>query len=228
MKKNAVFMTAVCLLTTAAFAGYKVTADRYIEDSRYDFTVQVEGSAARLNLNRKFFTSLLGSIVGDVSSVTVVELPNDGLMTYGGQNVVVFDTLILSSFKRLFITTSANNPATFTFIAINRDGECSPLCRLTVVPPKSAGAPTAFDVTVETAKGLKVGGTFDAADIDGGSLAYKVRSAPSKGDLSCFGGTFVYIPRTMAPQALTASLMPSEILTAIIQSSVRYRLTLKA
>ncbi len=194
MKRLTALLAAVFLLTTAAAAEYRITADRYVVDSQYDFVVQIEGSDSKLVLNRKFFSSLLGSLIGDPASVTVVELPDVGVMTYGGESVVVLDTFKLSPFKRLCITPEANKTSTFTFIATDRGGLSSPLCRLTVTPPKSAGAPTAFDLNIETAKGLKVSGHFGALDPDGDGLAYEVQSAPSKGDLVCSGASFVYYP----------------------------------
>ncbi|HWQ51220.1 MAG TPA: Ig-like domain-containing protein [Terriglobales bacterium] len=194
MKRLFALLAAVCLLTTAAAAEYRITADRYVVDSQYDFVVQIEGSDSKLTLTRKFFASLLGSLIGDPASVTIVELPDTGVMTFGGDNVVVLDTFKLSPFKRLTVTPEANKTSTFTFIATDKDGLSSPLCRLTVTPPKTAGAPTAFDLNIETAKGLKVSGRFGAVDPDGESLAYEVQSAPSKGDLVCSGSTFVYYP----------------------------------
>ncbi len=194
MKTIALFLAAFLAFPTLALAEYRFTTDGYVVESEYDFAVTIEGSDERLKLDSKFFESLLGAMIGTPSVVAIVELPEVGQLTYGKDNVVVLDTFKLSPFKHLYVVPEENKPATFTFIVTDKDGQSSPLCRVTVTPPRSAGAPTAFDLVAETATGLSVSGMFSGYDPDSEGLAFEVVSAPSKGDLTLSGSQFVYTP----------------------------------
>ena len=191
----AVLLLALCLLLPLqAAAGYSVTESRYIVDDVCDFSVSITDRKDYLALNKKLFSSLLGNLLEDPCYLTIVELPSQGTITNGKQDVVVLDTFKFHLFGKLRITPDANTPASFCFIASDKDGNTTPLCRLTVTPAATAGAPVAFDLAVQTGMNMKVGGQMAGSTPKEGDLVYELLTAPSKGDLSCFGAGFVYEP----------------------------------
>ncbi|MBQ3077424.1 MAG: hypothetical protein IJC43_06175 [Clostridia bacterium] len=184
----------LALLLTPAAAGWSVTESRYIVDDVCDFTVEITDRKESLRLDKKLFSSLLGNLIEKPSYITVIELPTEGAITHGGDGVVVLDTFSLGGLSALRITPKANTPASFCFIAANKEGQSTPLCRLTVIPAATAMAPVAEDLVLETGAGMKVGGQLSGHAPDGGTLAFELADAPSKGDLVCSGSGFVYTP----------------------------------
>ena len=191
---TALFLALLLLFSLPAEAGYTVTESRYIVDDVCDFSVSITDRKDYLTLNKKLFSSLLGNLLEDPCYLTIVELPSHGTITSGKQDVVVLDTFKLSLFAKLRITPEANTPASFCFIASDKHGTTTPLCRLTVTPAATASAPTAFDLSIQTGMNMKVGGQMAGSTPKEGELVYELVTAPSKGDVSCFGSGFVYAP----------------------------------
>lgn len=180
------------VLTFISAADFSITKNRYIVDDICDFTVSVTDRKESLLLTRRLLSSVLGNLLEKPCYLTLIELPEEGKITFGREDVVVLDTFKLGGFRSLRITPAENTPASFCFIATNKEGICTPLCRMTVIPSVTALAPTALGMTVETGCNMKVGSYLQGEGA--GTLVYEVTSAPAKGDLQCFGAGFVYTP----------------------------------
>ncbi len=191
---SALCLALILLLSSAAGAGYSVTESRYIVDDVCDFSVSITDRKDYLALNQKLFASLLGNLLEDPCYLTIIELPKQGTITSGKQDVVVLDTFKLGRFSGLRITPADNTPSSFCFIATDKKGNSTPLCRLTVTPAATANAPTAFDLSLQTGVNMKVGGRLSGTTLEEGELVYELLTAPSKGNLTCFGSGFVYEP----------------------------------
>lgn len=192
--------TALILALTAALllpaAAYEVTDSRYIVESACDFSVDISENRDSIKLDKKLFEGLLGNLLEKPAYVTVIELPASGSLTYGKDSVVVLDTFKLGGLKTLRFTPDRNKTATICFIASDRAGVTTPLCRITLHPPVTAFAPSAADISLQTGRSMKVAGRLAGADPGDQELVYEILTAPKKGDLVCSGddATFIYTP----------------------------------
>ena len=186
-------LTAALLLPAAA---YEVTDSRYIVESACDFSVDISENRDSVILDKKLFESLLGNLLDKPKYVTIIELPASGTLTHGKDAVVVLDTFKLSGLKTLKFTPDRNKTATICFIASDRAGNTTPLCRIILNPPMTAFAPTAADISLQTGRSMKVAGKFVGEDPSGHELVYELLTAPRKGDLvyNREDASFIYTP----------------------------------
>ncbi|NLT57677.1 MAG: hypothetical protein GXX99_01790 [Clostridiales bacterium] len=186
-------ITAALLVPATA---YEVTGSRYIVEDACDFSVEIPENKEALKLDKKLLKGLLGNLLEEVNYITVIELPQSGSITYGKEAVVVLDTFRVSGFKVLRVTPARNQPTEFCFIASDKAGNTTPLCRMTVNPPVTAFLPVAANITLQTGVDMRVEGRLQASDPSGQSVVYEVLTAPQKGDIvfDSRSARFIYTP----------------------------------
>ena len=136
---------------------------------------------------------------GALDAIVITRLPEEGVLTVGGQMVGEGDVIAMSAVEGLRFTPAAASETTesgFRFQPVFADGSQGEETGVELHLLKEAnGAPVAENLELTTYKNVAVTDRFSAVDPEGDLLTYRLVKKPARGSVTIGeDGQFVYTP----------------------------------
>ena len=136
---------------------------------------------------------------GALDAIVITRLPEEGVLTVGGQMVGEGDVIAMSAVDGLRFTPAAASEAAesgFRFQPVFADGSQGEETGVELHLLKEAnGAPVAENLELTTYKNVAVTDRFSAVDPEGDLLTYRLVKKPARGSVTIGeDGQFVYTP----------------------------------
>lgn len=136
---------------------------------------------------------------GVLDAIVITRLPEDGVLTVGGQMVGQGDVIAMTAVDGLRFTPSAGSAATeaaFRFQPLFADGVPGEEAGVELhLLSQANGAPVAENLELTTYKNVAVTDRFSAVDPEGDLLTYRLVKKPARGSVTLGeDGQFVYTP----------------------------------
>ncbi|OUN20913.1 hypothetical protein B5G34_13260 [Flavonifractor sp. An82] len=136
---------------------------------------------------------------GALDAIVITRLPEEGVLTVGGQMVGEGDVIAISAVDGLRFTPAAASEAAesgFRFQPVFADGSQGEETGVELHLLKEAnGAPVAENLELTTYKNVAVTDRFSAVDPEGDLLTYRLVKKPARGSVTIGeDGQFVYTP----------------------------------
>lgn len=136
---------------------------------------------------------------GALDAIVVTQLPEEGVLTVGGQMVGEGDVIAMSAVNGLRFTPASGSEATeagFRFQPLFADGGQGEEAGVELhLLSEANGAPVAENLELTTYKDVAVTDRFSAVDPEGDLLTYRLVKKPARGSVTIGeDGQFVYTP----------------------------------
>ncbi|WP_300270247.1 Ig-like domain-containing protein [uncultured Flavonifractor sp.] len=136
---------------------------------------------------------------GALDAIVITRLPEEGVLTVGGQMVGAGDVIAMTAVDGLRFTPSVTPTAletSFTFQPLFADGEPGQEAGVELhLLTEANGAPVAENLELSTYKNVAVTDRFSAVDPEGDLLTYRLVKKPARGAVTIGeDGQFVYTP----------------------------------